>query len=261
MFFDAHNHLQALRFGGQQAELLAECPEVARMVVNGCCEEDWPVVAALAVAHRQVLPSFGYHPWCIHERSDHWEAELNRMLDAHPAAVGEIGLDRWKEGLDYEGQEEVFVTQLRIAAERNLPASIHCLKAWGRILELLQEGPVPERGFLLHSYGGPTEMVQAFAQLGAYFSFPGYFLRAAKGRHREAFKSVPADRLLIETDAPDQRLPDALNAYPLTDSAGEPMNHPANLPVVYQGVAKILETPLVALAEQVEDNFERLFGN
>ena len=208
-----------------------------------------------------MLPSFGYHPWCIHERSDHWEAELNRMLDAHPAAVGEIGLDRWKEGLNYEGQEDVFVTQLRIAAERNLPASIHCLKAWGRILELLQKGPIPERGFLLHSYGGPTEMVQAFAQLGAYFSFPGYFLRAAKGRHREAFKSVPADRLLIETDAPDQRLPDALNAYPLTDSAGEPMNHPAYLPVVYQGVAKILETPLVALAEQVEDNFERLFGN
>ena len=261
MFFDAHNHLQALRFGGQQAELLAECPEVARMVVNGCSEEDWPAVAALAEAHRPVLPSFGYHPWCIHERSDDWEAELNRMLDAHPAAVGEIGLDRWKEGLNYEGQEEVFVTQLRIAAERNLPASIHCLKAWGRILELLQEGPVPERGFLLHSYGGPTEMVQAFAQLGAYFSFPGYFLRAAKGRHREAFKSVPADRLLIETDAPDQRLPDALNAYPLTDSAGEPMNHPANLPVVYQGVAKILETPLVAFTEQVEDNFERLFGN
>ena len=261
MFFDAHNHLQALRFGGQQAELLAECPEVARMVVNGCCEEDWPAVAALAEAHRQVLPSFGYHPWCIHERSDHWEAELNRMLDAHPAAVGEIGLDRWKEGLDYEGQEDVFVTQLRIAAERNLPASIHCLKAWGRILELLQEGPIPERGFLLHSYGGPTEMVQAFAQLGAYFSFPGYFLRAAKGRHREAFKSVPADRLLIETDAPDQRLPDALNAYPLTYSAGEPMNHPANLPVVYQGVAKSLETPLVAFTEQVEDNFERLFGN
>jgi TatD DNase family protein len=261
VFFDAHNHLQALRFGGRQAELLAECPEVARMVVNGCCEEDWPAVAALAEAHRQVLPSFGYHPWCIHERSDHWEAELNRMLDAHPAAVGEIGLDRWKEGLNYEGQEDVFVTQLRIAAERNLPASIHCLKAWGRILELLQEGPVPERGFLLHSYGGPTEMVQAFAQLGAYFSFPGYFLRAAKGRHREAFKFVPADRLLIETDAPDQRLPDTLNAYPLTDSAGEPMNHPANLPVVYQGVAKILETPLVAFTEQVEDNFERLFGN
>ena len=103
------------------------------------------------------------------------------MLDAHSAAVGEIGLDRWKEGLNYEGQEDVFVTQLRIAAERNLPASIHCLKAWGRILELLQEGPVPERGFLLHSYGGPTEMVQAFAQLGAYFSFQVIFCAPPKG--------------------------------------------------------------------------------
>ena len=172
---DAHNHLQAERFGGRQAEMLAECSEVERMVVNGCCEADWPAVAALAKAHPQVLPSFGYHPWYIHERSDDWEAELNRMLDAHPAAVGEIGLDRWKEGLDYEGQEEVFVTQLRIAAERNLPASIHCLKAWGRMLELLQEGPIPERGFLLHSYGGSAEMIPAFAALGAYFSFPGYF--------------------------------------------------------------------------------------
>ena len=102
-------------------------------------------------------------------------------------------------------------------------------KGMGANNRAVAEGPVPERGFLLHSYGGLTEMV-AFAQLGAYFSFPGYW-RAAKGRHREAFKSVPADRLLIETDAPDQRLPDALNAYPLTDSAGEPMNHPANLPV------------------------------
>ena len=136
--YDAHNHLQAERFGGRQAILLAECPEVQRMVVNGCCEADWPAVAKLAAAHPQVLPSFGYHPWCIHERSPDWEAELNRMLDAHPAAVGEIGLDRWKKGLDYEGQEEVFGAQLRIAAQRNLPASIHCLKAWGRLLELLQ---------------------------------------------------------------------------------------------------------------------------
>jgi len=259
VFFDAHNHLQALRFGGQQAGLLAECPEVARMVVNGCSEEDWPAVAALAEAHRQVLPSFGYHPWCIHERSDHWESELNRMLDAHPAAVGEIGLDRWKEGLDYEGQEEVFVTQLRIASERNLPASIHCLKAWGRILELLQEGPVPERGFLLHSYGGPMEMVPAFARLGAYFSFPGYFLRAAKGRHREAFKTVPSDRLLIETDAPDQLLPDSLNAHSFKDSGGELLNHPANIRVIYSEVAKFLDEPEDHLEKRVEENFLRLF--
>lgn len=259
VLYDAHNHLQAERFGGRQAELLAECPDVARMVVNGCSEEDWPAVAALAEAHLQVLPSFGYHPWCVHERASGWEAELNWLLDTYPAAVGEIGLDRWKEGLEYEGQEEVFVAQLRIASERNLPASIHCLKAWGRMLELLQEGPVPERGFLLHSYGGSTEMIPAFAALGAYFSFPGYFLRDAKGRHREAFKTVPPDRLLIETDAPDQRLPDPLNKHPLNDPEGEPVNHPANLHAVYQGVAEFAEEPIESLASRVEDNFHRLF--
>ena len=230
------------------------------MVVNGCSEEDWPAVAALAEAHPQVIPSFGYHPWCIHERTPDWESELNRMLNAHPAAVGEIGLDRWKEGLDYEGQEEVFVAQLRIAAKRNLPASIHCLKVWGRMLELLQNGPVPERGFLLHSYGGSAEMIPAFAALGAYFSFPGYFLRDAKGRHREAFKAVPSDRLLIETDAPDQCLPDALNQFPLMDPVGEPMNQPANLKAVYQGVANFIGEPIDSLAARVEKNFLHLFG-
>jgi len=259
--YDAHNHLQAERFAGRQAELLAECPEVQRMVVNGCGEDDWPSVAALTEAHPQVLPSFGYHPWFIHERTPNWEKELNQLLDAHSAAVGEIGLDRWKEGLEYAGQEEVFVTQLRIATERNLPASIHCLKAWGRMLELLQQGPVPARGFLLHSYGGSAELVPAFAKLGAYFSFPGYFLRQAKSRHRETFRTVPSDRLLIETDAPDQRLPDPLNANQLTDPNGEPLNHPANIRVVYSELAKFLKEPEEQLEKRVEENFLRLFGH
>ena len=259
--YDAHNHLQAERFAGRQAELLAECPEVQRMVVNGCCEADWSSVAALAEAHPQVLPSFGYHPWFIHERTPNWEKELNQLLDAHSAAVGEIGLDRWKEGLEYAGQEEVFVTQLRIATERNLPASIHCLKAWGRMLELLQQGPVPACGFLLHSYGGSAELVPAFAALGAYFSFPGYFLRDVKGRHRAVFRTVPCNRLLIETDAPDQRLPDSLNNHHLKDPTGQPINHPANLGAVYQGAAALLDESIEKMTGRVDENFRRLFGD
>ena len=259
--YDAHNHLQAERFAGRQAKLLDECPEVQRMVVNGCCEIDSPSVAALAEAHPQVLPSFGYHPWFIHERTSNWEKELNRLLDAYPAAVGEIGLDRWKEGLAYEGQEEVFLTQLAMATERNLPVSIHCLKAWGRLMELLQENEMPKFGFLLHSYGGSSEMVPAFAKLGAYFSFPGYFLRQAKSRHRETFRTVPADRLLIETDAPDQPLPNSLNANQLNDPNGEPLNHPANIRVVYSELAKFLGEPEEQLEKRVEKNFLRLLGH
>ena len=261
--YDAHNHLQDERFGDRSPDLLTACRAtgLTRMVVNGACEADWPSVLALTKTHAEILPSFGYHPWYLFERTPDWLANLKRFLDTVPSAVGEIGLDRWKPDLPYEGQEEVFLTQLHLAAKRNLPASIHCLQAWGRMLELLQSHPRPARGFLLHSYGGPKEMVKSFADLGAYFSFPGYYAHERKERQRETFRQIPADRLLIETDAPDQRLPDELNRFPLTDlTTGKPLNHPANLAAIYDYAAHLRGVSVAELAVQVEANFLRLFG-
>ncbi len=278
--FDAHNHLQDDRFAGRQSELLAACAQagVARMVVNGACESDWPQVLALAKqfgragsplpadgAHgvtrpTEIIPSFGYHPWYLAERSPDWLTNLSQFLDAIPSAVGEIGLDRWKPDLPYAGQEEVFLAQLQLATERNLPVSIHCLRAWGRMLELLQNNPRPARGFVLHSFGGPTEMIPAFAKLGAYFSFPGYFLHERKVRQCETFRQVPADRLFIETDAPDQHLPEDKILHPLVGVDGQPLNHPANLPAVYAGLAEFLGENVKSLAARVEENFQRAFG-
>lgn len=262
--YDAHNHLQDERFGGRQAELVAaaQATGVARMVVNGACEEDWAQVQELAKQSAIVQPSFGYHPWYLHERTERWQEELVRYLDTTPnAVVGEIGLDRWKPDLSYEGQEEVFVWQLRLAAERNSAASIHCLQAWGRMMELLRAEARPERGFLLHSYGGSAELIAPLAKLGAYFSFPGYYLHERKERQREVFKQIPAERLLVETDAPDQALPEELNQHPLTDSAtGKAINHPANLRTVYEGLAKVRGMAVEDLAGLVEGNFKRLFG-
>lgn len=274
--------------------------DVVCMVVNGSCESDWPQVLALAressptapesriqnrsrlgcgdarlypdrpefaepaaerVTTLRIIPSFGYHPWYVHQRTPGWRTNLIRFLDQIPSVMGEIGLDRWKPGLPYEGQEEVFVAQLELAAERNLPVSIHCLQAWGRMLELLKFQPRPACGFLLHSYGGPKEMVKPFAELGAYFSLPGYYAHERKQRQRETFRHVPADRLLIETDAPDQSLPDSLNRFALRDALdGRAINHPANLSAVYRFAAELLGQPLEELAARVERNFLRLFG-
>jgi TatD DNase family protein len=287
--YDAHNHLQDARLAPHRESILAAVQRegIVCMVVNGSCEEDWPEVLALArlgntqVAadgsrrtisepkmapthvggYARVLPSFGYHPWYAKERSPDWQAALLRHLDAVPSAIGEIGLDRWIKEHDDAAQEEVFVWQLRLAAERNLPVSIHCLQAWGRLLELLQAGPCPRCGFLLHSFGGPREMIARLAELGAYFSMPGYFAHERKARQRETFRHVPPDRLLIETDAPDQLLPSERVQYPLTDAAtGKAINHPANLGAVYRFAAELLGEPVEALAERVGENFRRLFG-
>jgi TatD DNase family protein len=261
--FDAHNHLHDPRLGTDPGVLLAKASRegVAAMVVNGSCEEDWPAVLDLARKHSQVIPSFGYHPWYVRERTAAWKEVLIEFLDRVPSAVGEIGLDRWIKDPDLSAQQEIFVGQMHLVAERELPASIHCLQAWGLLYDLLRDGPRPGCGFVLHSFGGPVEMIPALEKLGAYFSLPGYFAHERKSRQREAFVKVPLDRLLIETDAPDQSLPESRVLHPLPpDANGKPVNHPANLRAVYEFASELRGIPLEELAGIVEANFRRVFG-
>ena len=100
-----------------------------------------------------------------------------------------------------------------------------------------------------------------FAARGAYFSFSGSFIAEQKHKKRVAFREVPADRLLVETDAPAMPLPDGMIRYPLPPApGGEPVNHPANLGVAYEGLAELRGLALEELARIVEANFHRLFG-
>jgi TatD DNase family protein len=280
---DAHNHLQDPRLRDRLSEIVSASKEagVVQMVVNGSCESDWPDVAALARRFPDlVIPSFGYHPWHLRERTDRWQSALQRFLDDTPGAViGEIGLDRWileqtpevrrrsaaafadSEPASLPEQEEVFLWQWKLAAERNLAASIHCLRAFGHLEELLRGSRGPARGFLIHSYGGPAEMVPSFAQLGARFGFPGCFADPRRHRKLEAFRRVPVDRLLAETDAPDQALPPGMDLHSLRPGDGETtLNHPANLLVSYRALSELRNIEGAQLAAQIEKTFQVLFG-
>ena len=211
----------------------------------------------LAQSDARVLPSFGLHPWKAQQVNEAWREQLLDLWGRFPnAGVGEIGLDRWIEGYDIDAQLEAFSWQFAFASEENRPASIHCLKAWGLLYDLLRESKRPERGFLLHAYGGPKEMVKPLAELGAYFSFSGYFAWARKGKQREAFREVPLERLLIETDAPDMRGPAEVVEVELE---GDELNHPLNLPGIYRYAAKMFDQDLEPFAAQVEANWRRFF--
>ena len=256
---DAHNHFHDERLAPFRAEILTVL-DIERAVVNGTREEDWPAVAALAAEHPWALSSFGLHPWYVKERSPRWIESLATALDAHPGAgVGEIGLDRWIEGHDLDDQREVFTTQLALAAEKDRAATIHCIRAWGALDEVLRSSPLTSRGFLIHAYGGPAEMTRGFLDLGAYFSWNAYFLHDRKSEQREIFRTLPAERILIETDAPDLAPPDARNRHPLQDKAGRILNHPANLTLAYESLAQLRGTKIETLTRQVADNFAKLF--
>ncbi|MDB6111490.1 MAG: TatD-related deoxyribonuclease [Pedosphaera sp.] len=261
--YDSHNHLQAAPLAADRTAILAELDRqgLVKAVANGTQEQDWPAVLALAQQSPKVIPSFGLHPWYVAQRSTNWQATLLQHLDQIPSGIGEIGLDRWIENYDSPQQEEVFLWQWRLAAKRHLPASIHCLRAWGRLLELLQRESGPRCGFLLHSYGGPVEMISSFVKLGAYFSISGYFAHERKTCQRETFRHVPPDRLLIETDAPDMLPPGKYIEFPLADAAsGKALNHPANLRAIYQFVGELLNQPIDTVASRTAENFHRLFA-
>jgi TatD DNase family protein len=262
VYQDAHNHLQHAALHPHLAEILSKVRAlpVNWMVVNGTAESDWEKVAKMAKELSFVIPSFGLHPWFLPERSKDWEEGLRTYLTQTSCAVGEVGLDLWMQNSDLELQKKILRTHLELAAEFQRPITIHCLRAWSELLELLPTVPIPNCGFLLHSYNGPAHMIDKFLPFGSYFSFSGYFLNQGKEQRAQAFREVPYDRLLVETDAPDMPLPAERNQFPLPNAAEfECPNHPANVRAVLRGLAEILNKPADEVLGTVGHNFRRLF--
>ncbi len=283
MFFDAHNHLASPALAPHLPQILADltAAHVTHAVVNGTEESDWPAVAALCATVAQpspplsrlsLIPSYGLHPWDVGDRSPWWLETLRTHLVSDPrAAVGEIGLDRWMldrarpddprlAGLrraPLDEQLAVFKTQLDLAVTLDRPATIHCIDAFGLLLETLRSVPLPPRGFLLHAYSGSLELVAPFAALGAYFSFNAAYLAPRHARLRELYKNIPLARLLIETDAPAMLAPTAHAPFSL--SAAPALNHPANLAATCAALAHLREIPLADFTATVAANSFLLF--
>jgi TatD DNase family protein len=253
--FDSHCHLQDERLapGLDEALRRAAAAGVRGLMCCGSAESDWPAVRALPGRFPGVAVSFGLHPWYVRDRTPGWREALRAVLASVPSGVGEIGLDQAIEGADMADQERVFAEQYALSMELGRPASLHCRRAWGRLMERLRAfGPHPT-GFVVHSYSGATELIAPLVQLNGYLSFSGSLTRPANARGHQAVRAVPADRLLLETDAPD--IPPAL-------PDGEPctVNEPANLRYVVEAAARLRGARPEALAAQAWANAARLFS-
>lgn len=277
--FDSHCHLQDSRVLNVAPRLIKEALHtgVAHFAVNGVSEKDWHLVKEMSDTYPSVIPNFGLHPWFISDRTPDWLKTLKDSLAATPsAAVGEIGLDKGSRGkqIDFTDQVEVFRQQLQLAKELKKPASIHCVRAFGDLLEILKSmGPFPA-GLVLHSYLGSAEMVPEFSKLGAYFSFSGFLMSMKESKAKKMLKSVPCERILLETDAPDALPPKELidgnnsssNDTSTSNDEGEAstlpenINHPANIHRVLAYVARLLEMDEKELAELSYKNAVSLFS-
>lgn len=259
---DCHLHLQDPRFPADLTGLMenVRASGISKMVVNGTCPEDWSRVAELADTFPEIIPSFGLHPWKVNEVRPQWREELENLLRRFPeAGVGEVGLDRWIRGHDVEAQSRCFRIQLEMARRHDRPLSIHCLRAWGHLQEYLEQTePIP--AFLLHSFSGPSEMIDVLVKHGAYFSISGYFFRPDKANKLKVFENIPDERILLETDAPDMMPPLELVIHSMTDhGTGDAPNHPVNLVSIYQAFATWRGLELKAVVRLMRDNFSSWF--
>jgi TatD DNase family protein len=245
---DAHNHLQDCRFGDDLPHVLCEMRNegIRHAVVNGTRQSDWSSVVSLCVDYQNFLtPALGLHPWYVSSRSSSWMEELRHDLArADHSTIGECGLDLWREQSDLHDQTQVLHMHLQLARELDKPLTLHCLKAWQPLMDLLKStAPLPP--CLLHSFSGPQAMIPALVKLGAYFSLSGYFLTERKAKALGVFAQIPMDRLLVESDAPDMAPPrEYRGSY-----YREQYHHPADLVSCVNALAALKEIPADECAE------------
>jgi TatD DNase family protein len=258
---DAHCHYQFAEVPYQAVEKARELG-VGWAMVNGSAPIDWAEVAGLGQRDARNLCSFGLHPWDVPTAPVGWATELKNYLEKYPdASIGEMGLDQWVEGYDLPSQVIAFKAQWDLAVALERPVTIHCIRATGPLMELLRASAPLARGFLLHSWNGPRELVPELVKHGAYFSYSAYHFAANKQSVREQFAGViPLERILIETDAPAlcPAPEDCLLKLPPGED-GKPANHPANLVKVNESLARTMQKSPAETAQLTAGNFSRLF--
>ncbi len=248
---DAHAHLTDARFGIDLADVIerARAAKIARILT--CAEEIASSEAALALAARypEVRVAVGIHP---HRATSCDAAALRRLerlaTSERVVAIGEIGIDRSGRSAPQAHQERAFLAQLTLASRLGLPVVIHVREA-GEVVRRLLEGGPPVRG-QLHCYSeGPAE-IPAWVARGLHVSFAGTVTFPRNEALRLAAALVPADRLLVETDAP----------YLAPEEHRGRRNEPAYVAATYAVIAAVRDTPAAPLAEQVAANAAALFG-
>ena len=175
-------------------------------------------------------------------------ARLEELVAGNPVGIGEIGLDNALEARNDSEQEEVFLAQMELAANYGRPVTVHCRKAFGRMVELVEAMKMRPPFMMLHAYAGSHEMVPVFEKLGFHISICASITRTANRKARTACVRVSPDRLLVESDSP------AIAPVGVDFER----NEPAYLPMVVQALAELRGEEPEAVAARTAAN-ARLF--
>lgn len=254
MLVDSHCHLDFPDFAGEHDALIerAKAAGVDLMVSIGTRVGKVAQVRAIAESHDNVFFSVGTHPHGAGEERGIPASEI-MALSNHPkcVAIGEAGLDYFYDKAPRDAQAEGFRIHIEAARQTGLPLVIHARDADGDVEAILREetgkGAFP---FLLHCFSSGAGLAAAGVELGGYVSFSGILTFKRSDELREIAKTVPRDRLLVETDAP----------YLAPQSHRGKRNEPAYTAETASILARTIGVSDDEIARITTDNFFRLFA-
>ncbi len=254
MLIDSHCHLNYPGLVEDEAGVIARAREagVRAMINISTRESEWDAVIAGAERHADVFATIGIHP---HEADQHPDIDTAKLVSrsSHPKVVGigETGLDYYYDKSDRARQRRSFLSHIAASRETQLPIVVHTRDAEDDTIEMLGEesakGSFP---MVIHCFTGSSRLAQACLGFGAYISLSGIVTFKNARDLQETAKTIPAEKLLIETDSP------FLAPVPMRGKTCEPayVSHTASFLAALRGES------VEELASRTSDNARTLFN-
>lgn len=256
MLIDSHAHIDLPEFNKDRDQVLERARRrgVAAVINVGLDAESSRQALAMAKKYDDIFVAVGFHP---HEASKMKEGDLDSLAelteDARVVAIGEIGLDFYRNLSPREAQLEAFKKQLELAVELKLPVVVHCRQAHREVYDILSDwvkaNPADNRRGVIHCFSGDIDMARRYIELGFYISLAGSVTYPSAGELVGVAREVPLERLLLETDAP----------FLAPQARRGKRNEPAYMVHTAEKVAEIRGAPVAAVAEAATSNTIELF--
>ena len=249
MYIDTHAHLYYDDLKNQLGDVVkrAEAAGVTQIICVGTDLPSSKTSISIAEKYNAVFATVGVHPHDAKDTPDDYLRQLREMAShSKVVAMGEMGLDYFRDFSPRNVQKEVFLSQLALARELDLPAVIHNRDADEDILKFLEE--VRYEKSVLHCFSSDTEMAGRAVSLGCFLSFTGN-VTFGKNHTEAVLSAIPMDRIMLETDCP------FMTPVP---NRGK-LNEPANILHIAQWIAKVKRIDVSEVAESTTSTAQIFF--
>lgn len=252
MFIDSHCHLSFPQYDSDRTELITRLKKegIDYAVDIGTEEDNWANVLALSRQYDFIYSALGVHPHDAKKTNIQTYERLKKLSENKKiAAIGETGLDFFRNLSSKEIQTEVFRQHIRIAKEVKKPLIIHIRDAYQDAIAIIKEERADECGGVIHCFSGNHESAKFFIDVGFFISFAGQ-ITFPKNNYPELIKNIPIEKILIETDAP----------YLAPVPKRGQRNEPSFIRYTAQKIAEIKELSIEDVAGITSLNAKKIFA-